>query len=149
VLRLLRAGLPNAALARRRTLYEQATTAAFLATEDERFSERYLLAETVEYAGYLERRLEFLGRTASDADRAETRKAVCTRATALQQHPDLTSARAWQRDLEQGIKQTSFADLQRRFGLGGYAEVHYFARNVEMHSSHCGRTNREQPKQRS
>jgi hypothetical protein len=140
VLRLLRAGLPNAALARWRTLYEQATTAAFLATEDQRFSDRYLLAETVEYAAYLEKRLEFLGDDATEEDHTRTRDAIRARETALQEHPDLTSARAWQRDLERGIKATSFADLQRRLGLDAYAEVHYLLANVETHSSHLAYT---------
>ena len=136
VLRMLRAGLPGAALARWRTLFEQATTAVYLATEDPRFAQRYLLVQWIEYADYLRKRADFLGDETSAEERSELQAAEQRREQAQSEFPDLTSARAWQRDIENGIRDMTFADLQRRVGLSDSAEVAYQLANLQIHASH-------------
>jgi uncharacterized protein DUF5677 len=140
VLRMLRAGLPGAALARWRTLYEQATTAIYLATEDQRFARRYLRVQWIEYANYLRKRCELFGDETSAEDRSALEGAEQMRQQAQEEFPDLTSARAWQRDVENGIRNMTFADLQRRVGLSDSAEVPYQLANLQIHASHLGFT---------
>jgi hypothetical protein len=140
VLRLLRAGLPRAALARWRTLYEQATTAAYLATAEEVFSRRYIESQWIEYEAYVRRHVEFLGDDADEADLRALSEAERMRDQALAAFPDLRGKRAWQADRERGLKDKSFAELQRRLGLGGYAEVQYVRANLQAHSPHLTTT---------
>lgn len=138
VLRMLRAGLPGAALARWRTLFEQATTAVYLATEDKRFARRYLQVQWIEYAEYLCKRVELYGDELSAEEHDELQKAEQLRQQAQREFPDLTSARAWQRDVENGTKGMTFADLKRRVGISDAVEVPYQMANLQIHASHLG-----------
>lgn len=140
VLRTLRAGLPGAALARWRTLFEQATTAVYLATEDQRFARRYLQAQWIEYADYLRKRVELFGDELNTEERSALPEAERLRQQAQKEFPDLTSARAWQRDVENGIRDMTFADLKRRVGISDAVEGPYQVANLQIHASHLGFT---------